>query len=355
MIDMINRLKMIQFQLFGSKGEQINKQNNYYGLGYKDTKDLCQDLIKEQLDVFKRDAAIEAEKRFNSFLDSFFGKLSNDNISGECLGEVFRSPDMQYTYVEAQKAYIRSGDKDLEEVLTDLLVGRVKEKERTLLQIVLREAISIVPMLLPKQLDVLALCFYLKYTVDDEIDNTDRLFKWLDEECMPFLTFAKEANNMSFFTHLTYTKVGSIEIASYELEDFFKMRYGGLFSVGHNTDEIKLYRDKYPDLIFPCTFNEKRWQIKAVNENDLNKKLNQYPNMTEHDKKMLAQLFNVSMMSGGEIINMLCKHNPDYCALFDVWKNSLLQNLSLTPVGFVLGAMRIKMITGKVIDMRIWI
>jgi len=235
------------------------------------------------------------------------------------------------------------------------LVSRVKEKERTLLQIVLREAISIVPMLSPKQLDVLALCFYLKYTVDDEIDNIDRLFKWLDEECMPFLTFAKEANNMSFFTHLTYTKVGSIEIASCELEDYFKLRYGGLFSVGNNIDEIKLYRDKYPDLNFPCTFNEKRWQIKAVNENDLNKKLNQYPNMIEHDKKMLAQLFNVSMMSGGEIINMLCKHNPDYCALFDVWKNSLLQNLSLTPVGFVIGAMRIRMITGNVIDMRIWI
>lgn len=352
---MTDELKMSQSNSLGSKGVQIGTQINNYGMGYKDTKDLCLDLIKEQLNIYKKEAALEAEKRNTDLLNAFLRKISREEIDSSTLGEVFKTPDMQYTYVEAQKAYIRSGAKDLEEVLSDLLVSRIKEKERSLLQIALREAITVVPMLIPEQLDALALCFLLRYTKSENVNSIDDLIDLFDEEIMPFLNIGDKAKKGSFFSHLSYAKAGNVEISSLPLEGIFSSTYRGLFCCGYDNEKIEGYKKSYPELFIVCLNDESKWQINAINDDVLNQSLEKYPNMTEQEKEKIVRLFRENTMSEKEIVNLICKNNPAYLNLFELWNNTLFERLTLTTVGVVLGAMRIKMVTGNNIDMSMWV
>lgn len=352
---MTDEAKMSQSNSIGAKGVQIGKQIVNCGLGYKDTKDLCLDLIKEQLNIYKNEAALEAEKRNNDLLNAFIRKISREEIDGSTLGEAFKNPDMQYTYVEAQKAYIRSGAKDLEEVLSDLLVSRIKEKERSLLQIALREAITVVPMLIPEQLDALALCFLLRYTQSEAVNTIDDFRGWLDKSIIPFSNIGNKAKKDSFFTHLSYTKAGNVEISSLPLEGILLSTYRGLFCLGYKNEKIENYKESYPELFTICLNDDSKWQIRAINEDVLNQSLRKYPNMTEQEKKKIVQLFRENTMSEKEIVNIICKKNPIYRNLFELWNNTLFERLTLTTVGIVLGAMRIRMVTGDDIDMGMWV
>lgn len=40
----------------GSQSIQIGQQNNYYAMDYQNTKALCLDLIKNELDIYKDEA-----------------------------------------------------------------------------------------------------------------------------------------------------------------------------------------------------------------------------------------------------------------------------------------------------------
>ena len=163
--------EMKQENKLGSQSTQIALQNNYYGMDYQNTKSLCQDLIRNELEKYKADAEQLAKERDEKFLSTLFEKLHRENIDDNSMCKEFRNPDMQYTFVEAQKAFIRLGTPELETILSNLLVDRAKESNRTLLQIALAEAVSVVPMLLPSQLDILALCFRLRYTRNNIINN----------------------------------------------------------------------------------------------------------------------------------------------------------------------------------------
>lgn len=352
---MITEPKMTQSNSMGGKGEQIGIQNNYYGMTYKDTKELCQDLIQCELNTYKQEAALEAKKRNNDLLKNLIEKLQQEKIDDAAVGEEFKNPDMQYTYLDAQKAYIRLGTKELEEELTNLLVRRIKERERSLLQIALREAISIVPMLLPKQLDALALCFIIRYTRKTTINNIESLAQYLNDEVLPYAGFIDEAKKESFFTHLSYTKAGNVEVTSVSMEKILAHTYTGLFCLGYDIKQIENYKKQYPKLFLPCLHDSTKWQINAINEEALKEQYKTYSCMTEQEKEGIIQLFKNNIMPEDKVKDLVCKMNSDYVQLFEIWNDTSLKNLTLTTVGIVLAAMRIKMITGENVNMDNWI
>ena len=55
--------EIIQENKLGSQSTQIAQQNNYYGMDYQNTKSLCQDLIKNELEKYKSDAEQLAKER----------------------------------------------------------------------------------------------------------------------------------------------------------------------------------------------------------------------------------------------------------------------------------------------------
>lgn len=350
---MNNSVELKQDNKLGSQNTQIAEQNNFYGLDYINTKEVCLDLIKNELDIYRNEAEAIAIERDERLLKTFFERLQEEKLSDERVCEEFKNPDMQYTYVEAQKAYIRLGTQELEDMLADLLVCRVKENQKTLFQIVLREAITVVPMLLPEQLDILALCFRLRYTRSLGVDDFDSFFDYLNQSILPHISSINDKN--SLYQHLVYAKVGSIDMGQVLLETLFSEVYGGLFLKGYTTDELQEYLSMYPAYFTQCLQNPKKIQISAISLEAFEEILEKNKELDSADKKNLKDLFSKNLMPATEIRDFICKKVPKCEELFNLWNNSQLKHLSLTSVGIVLGANRSKQISGDTFDMNIWI
>lgn len=337
----------------GSQSIQIGQQNNYYGMDYQNTKALCLDLIKNELDIYKDEAEKIARERDEHFLATFFNQLHEEKFDDETIFNEFKNPDMQYSYIEAQKAYIRLGTSELETILSNLLVDRAKEKQRSLLQIALAEALTVVPMLLPEQLDILALSFRLRYTKSLIVNNFDSFFKYLETSIIPHVDDSQIKE--SLFQHLVYTKAGSIDIAEIGLEKIFAHTYGGLFLSGYTPEELGDFPNKYPDLFTHCLQFPNKLQINAISYEQLTKILDTKDDMPLDDKKYLQEHFEQNLLSEQEINNFICDRMPNCKKLFNYWEKSNIKYLSLTSVGIVLGANRCKQISGDTFNLNIWI
>lgn len=343
---------MKQVNHMGSQGCQIAEQNNYYGMSYHDTKELCLDLIKDQLSQFREVAAKEANERAEKLQNELFKKLEEKKVTDQDIAEEFKNPDMQYAYIEAQKAYIRIGTNELQEMLTSLLVNRIEEKERTLLQIVLGEALSVVPMMLPEQLDILALSFVIRHTITSGITDLNMLKSHIQNSILPLLH--DSMSKYSLYQHLVYAKVATIDVTSFSLVDKFKNAYPALFMKGFNIDEIKELKQKYPNLFIRNLHNSTLLQFGMMNT-DILKEMCGSMKVSDADYNKMVSMFNNNIMDNETIRQTLVNLVPEMDQLFEFWDEGHIKHLSLSSVGIVLGAERAKQITGDKFNLDIWI
>lgn len=345
--------EITQENKLGSQSTQIAQQNNYYGMDYQNTKALCHDLIKSELAIYKEEAEKTAKERDEKFLSTFFEQLHNAKIDDNVMCEEFKNPDMQYTYIEAQKAYIRLGTPELENILSNLLVERAKETQRSLLQIALSEAVTVVPMLLPVQLDILALCFTLKYSRKLNVNNIPSFLHYIQNDILPHIS--SNMDKQSLFQHLVYTKTASIDLGELSLEDIFLETYGGLFLRGYSIEELDEYPSKYPKLFTKCIHDNKKLQINAISEEALDKVLKTMKSISPSERDYIQKHFSNNLMNEKNVRQFICSHLPNTEELFKQWNDTILKHLSLTSVGIVLGAKRSTQLTGNTYNMNIWI
>lgn len=153
-------------------GRDVNHFNN--GITYMEAKAICNDLF--QLNFYKLKEAAEAiaTKRAEELINGFLQKLAE---RGLIKPEVFQDPDMQYTLVNAQIAYAKSGDKDVEDLLITLLIERVNQHEDDLSKIILNESLNVINLLTKEHLNILAAIFFMRYVkITQLIDMNHRLF-----------------------------------------------------------------------------------------------------------------------------------------------------------------------------------
>ena len=343
---------MKQVNHMGSQGCQIAEQNNYYGMSYHDTKELCLDLIKNQLSQFREVAAKEANERAEKLQNELFKKLEEKKVSDQDIAEEFKNPDMQYAYIEAQKAYIRIGTDELQEMLTSLLVNRIEEKDRNLLQIVLGEALSVVPMMSPEQLDILAMVFIVRYTKSLKIVSLESLKEYIEKSIIPFLH--DNMGKYSLYQHLVYAKVGSIDVTSYTLMQKFKNAYPGLFLVGFSEDDIKEWAQKYPELFVKNLHDHELLQFRVMDTDVLKSECTRL-NVSDDDCRKMTDMFKKNIMDDKKIKEVLIDLVPEIDRLFEFWDKGTIKQLSLSSVGIVLGAERARQIIGEEFDLSIWI
>ena len=163
-----------------SKNLQAGRDIFVHGLTYTETKDLVKTEAQE---VFKQNSLVLANEAYNlvlsrseELLDSFLKKL--ETKKPEAI-EAMRDPGMQYSLFNAQKEYSKTGDKDLADLLEDILVERAQNPKRDLMQIVLDECITVAPKLTPDQFDALSLIFILKYTMNHGVVNQLALIQYI--------------------------------------------------------------------------------------------------------------------------------------------------------------------------------
>ena len=160
-----------------ANGNINNITINNNGLQIGDVVPLIQSLVKSELEVYKSQAENTVSRRLNEFtalLESELEKKVSDKINR------FTEPAMQFATREATIGYLKSGDPAEGEALIDLLIERVKEKERTSKQALIDEAIRTLPKLSRENIAVLTLITYAKLCITGNKHSLDNWIKCLN-------------------------------------------------------------------------------------------------------------------------------------------------------------------------------
>ena len=329
------------------------------GLSYSDTKAICQDVVRDELCKYKAESLTEAEQRNNDLFEMFAEKLSEKQMTDAQALVEFKNPAMQFDYFEAQKAYIKAGTPELAAILSDILVERVNESSRTLLQIALGESIQVAPKLIPSQMATLALAFVMKHTRRLTVNSHDTFVAFLCDTVLPIFR-SDVSQKQSEFQHLNFTGCSQNAAIRNNLSELFLSTYAGLFMKGYLKDDLPNSEtgvsllEAYPQLFTKCLNDNQKWQVNAISSDSLKDTMDNQ-NINQADRDIIESLFEKNKMAARETEDLIISLVPDMCEVFDYWKNSHISILTLTSVGIVIGAQYAKLITKSEYNLSIWI
>jgi len=164
------------------------------GVSYTEAKQLAQDVFEANFYRLSKVAADVARQRANEFIEKYLTQLNRKDPN---LLNSTSEPDIQYGIFNAVKEYARSGDKNLCELLVNFLVERSQTPQRTLLQIVLNEAIEVAPKLTSNQWDALSIALIIYHTTARRLKTISDFRKYVEAGIVPFIR-----NLPSTATHL---------------------------------------------------------------------------------------------------------------------------------------------------------
>lgn len=264
-------------------------------------------------------------------------------------------PDFQYALYTVQKQYGRTGDKDLGDLLVDLLVDRSKQESRDILQIVLNESLETAPKLTGGQLSILAITFLLRYTKNNQIINNEALGDYFDKHISPFI--GKITKSGASYQHLQFTGCGSTGPTAVTIEHILKLSYPGIFSKGFDP-QIIIEREISigPNLNFfrVCLNDPQKIQVSYLDDESLKTGLEEH-RVPDGDKEKIKALFKENLMNDAEIKEKCIKTRPYMEEIFNIWDNSEMNSLTLTSVGMAIGHANIKRFIGEFADLSSWI
>jgi hypothetical protein len=324
------------------------------GISYSDAKEIALDVYKSNYLQLSQDAAEIARSRAEELTDDFLLKLKEEKE--EAIVEI-GTPGMQSAIYEAQKQFAKTGDKDLESLLVDILVERAMTPERNIHQIVLDEALLVAGKLTTEQMDALTLNFLITHTQKHNLLNLESVKDYLNREVIPFTHELSDTS--SCYQHLEYAACGSIMEASKikPVEELFKKRYPALFSKGFSEEkfredvgEITLFNN----LLIRNFHSVNNIQLSCMNI-DVLRHIAKEQNISEENLNKLITLFNSTLMNVTEIKEYLLEQVPSIKALFDLWSDSSISKFTLTTVGIAIAQANFRRRTGVKLDLGTWV
>jgi hypothetical protein len=322
------------------------------GVTPTEARQIALDVAKATFYELTGAAKETASVRVEEITDQVIQKLEKDFPAGL---QKAKDPDFQYALFTVQKEYARNGDKDLGDLLVDLLVDRSKQDLRDILQIVLNESLATAPKLTDTHLAALAVIFLFKYTQNLGVGNHQMLGEYLDTRLFPFVS--KLSKNHAGYQHLEFSGCGSIGLAGNSLAQHLGTVYQGQFLTGFDQSEIAnraVSVEIYSKFFIPCLNDPTKWQVNANSKEALEKNLNTQ-GVSVDDQTKILNLFELGKMSEAEIKEKLVAIRPYMVDVFDIWDNSPMQTFTLTSVGMAIGHANIKRLIGEFASLAIWI
>lgn len=344
--------KSKQIQKSGDSSLNIQAEQITVGLSYDEFKAIAQDVFDANFYKLSGIASETAKDRADKIVNQFLTELKEKNPEGL---NIAQDPDFQYSLYNVQKEYARTGDKDLGDILVDILVDRTKETNRNIKQIVLNECLETAPKLTKHQYSALSVIFIFKYTKYRRMISLDEFTKYINHVISPFVpSLLKSA---TCYQHLAYAGCGTIGIGSASIENILLKRYPGLFVKGFRQENISHLLDEEPKLsqiISPCLRDPNLLQISAVDESTI-REIASPLGIESSTIDKLIQVQKNHMMNDKEVKDYSISAHTCMKDLYDVWDNSYMKNLTLTSVGIAIGHANIRRVTGDEFDLSIWI
>ncbi len=322
------------------------------GVTSAEARAIALDVARATFNELSGEAKKTASVRVEEITDQVIKKLEKDFPEGL---QKAKDPDFQYALFTVQKEYARNGDKDLGDLLVDLLVDRSKHDQRDILQIVLNESLATAPKLTDTHLAALAVIFLFKYTQNYGIGNHQTFGEYLDKHLLPFVS--KLSKNQAGYQHLEFSGCGSIGFTGNSLESILGTLYQGQFLKGFDQSEIENRAISFgmdSRFFIPCLNDASQLQVRANSKEILEKHLDDQ-GVSPEDRAKILQLFDLGKMSEAEIKDKLIAIRPYMAEVFEIWTNSPMRAFTLTSVGMAIGHANIKRLIGEFANLSIWI
>ncbi len=322
------------------------------GFTYSDVKEIALAVFKNNFEQLSVVAADTAKKRAEEITGKFLHELENCNR--EALDQA-QDPDFQYSLFTVQKEYAKSGNKDLGDLLVDILVERTKVDQRGLLQIVLNESLAVAPKLTTSQLNALSIIFSLKYTRYLRMDSLDMLKYYLSHRLAPFIKDLPKGQ--ASYQHLEFAGCGSISIGSNSITNIFKQTYPGVFTKGFPKEQFEKEIPQISSskkLLMPCLRDNTLFQFNATNFEVLKNKTKE-EGISETEYSVIEAFWKKYLIGDKELKNDLLNKNKNMATLYKEWGNSAMKSMTLTSVGIAIAHAYTRSKTGDSDDLAIWI
>lgn len=323
------------------------------GLTIAHVKEIAIEIFESNFYKLTGLARETADKRAREITDQFIQELAQKNPAGMQAAD---DPDFQHSLFTAQKEYARCGYKELGNILVDILVDRTKQEERSLLQIVLNESLSIAPKLNSEQLDILACCFNAYYTRKLNIKNIEMFADYLDNG---ILIFSDPINSKhSNYNHIEFVGCASIRTGKRDLFKILKTNYQAIFCKGYPPEAIKEIEDREPNisLVHIQSPHDSSLIQASGMDDDRIKEICSEKGISEESVNQLIQINRKHLMNQQEMREFLGKISPRFPQfLDDATSSPFFNHMELSSVGIAIAHAHSRKKAGFDADLSFWI
>lgn len=322
----------------------------YQGMSPDEVSGLLREALESNALQMRSIAKEELQNRIQDFSERFVEKTKDEPDVIQATSD----PDVQAAFIEAGIGFARSGDEDLGEILIDLVADRAKQGTRTLLAVVLNDAVTIAPRLTDGEMAILTIAWRLLRTVDRGLVSLQALAGFIREisDLIPYIPRGDAS-----YLHLQSLGCVGIGIGSISFDHVWLNSYRGLFTNGFTweqvPEELSARRDELSPWVIPCLRDASKLQVNALNEDVLKERLK--GSVLEAHEGLLVGLMNQHSMNEDKIVEALGAVEPRIHTLREIWTDTPMQHLSVTAVGMAIGHANWRHMTGKHAPLSIWI
>lgn len=210
------------------QAQNVNIQHN--GLSYTDVKEVAMDVFKSNFYNLGQTVEKIINERAEQIINEYLKRLISKDP--EALKNT-EDADLRFIIYEAQKNHARRGDKEIADLLVDMLIDRTITKDETLVKIVYNEALEILPKLTSKQINILTVIFIMRYL------NLKNVFDYIEQLNSVIKEFIEVIPTEEFFyQHLQYAGCISISIGEVNFINILKDAYPNLVPATHDDEDF---------------------------------------------------------------------------------------------------------------------
>lgn len=344
----------IQTQTTGNNSTSIQINGDYTsGITYQDALDIALDVFRANSQTFTNEAIKTIDERASDISNDLFRIIYTE--MPDTINKLVE-PAVQEAILNLQKAYAKNDSDVLKAQLLNLMKQRLKAQETNIEQIVLDEALTVIPKLNNKHMDVLSLHFSILQLKRTNINNRTNFINMIETEVLPF--FFDEFATDSIYAHLQYTGCTTIlsQGSTYKHPaELYTTNYIGLFNKGFTKKEFDEFMEcdtnNLQQIITQCQLYPSKYQLNAMTLDTLISSIEEYH--LDDYKEKLIQFYNQTSMSQQEIIKNLNQLFPIFERFDDLWNNTRsFKAMSLTSVGLAIAILNFNLKTGQNISLK---
>ncbi|MFZ4878426.1 LPO_1073/Vpar_1526 family protein [Janthinobacterium sp. Mn2066] len=301
------------------------------GLSFSEVHTIATMVFKEDFVRMLDHAGVLAEARAERILNQYLERVEALNLD---IRHQAQDPDFRYVLFLAQKAAARSGSENLQNVLVDLLVVRSQQPSLSLTQLVLNDAIEVVPRITSGQINVLIVAVVFRRIFFSGIATFDSFLKVMDIYLKPFLNDLPTSPGS--IMHLIQAGCGAPEDPS-KLGSVLQQQYPGIFQLGVSDTDVRIkgLSAVARGLLVPCDNNPRLLKVMGATSS-MFVEICKQTKISDSESEMLDHVFHGTAMSVSAIKERCITARPYLADLFDIWDKSKLKTFVPSNVGLAI-------------------